>query len=401
MNLVQTNLMDKPIFQSFFMGGFECSSHRLPSGRRLDVIAATQHDRFAAGDYHRLQAQGLRTARDGLRWHLIETRPRQYDFSSAYGMLRAARETGMQIIWDLCHYGWPDDIDIFTPEFVRRFARFARACAQVLVNESKIPPLIVPINEISFWAWGGGEEGFMNPFARERGNELKKQLVRAAIAGIEAIWSVDPTLRIISVEPIINVLADPQRPEDQAAAEAHHQAQYHAWDMLAGRRYPELGGTEKYLDIIGVNYYVHNQWILNGSPILDRSHPRYRPFREMLGEVYGRYGRPMFIAETGIEDQLRPEWFRYVSSEVIAARQSGLPLYGLCLYPIVNHPGWADDRHCHNGLWDYPNEAGEREIYQPLAQELHRQMKLVKALSRPEKMSVKNNPDFNFSIFLC
>ena len=39
-------------------------------------------------------------------------------------MMHAARDTGVQVIWDLCHYGWPDDLDIFRPEFVRRFSAF-------------------------------------------------------------------------------------------------------------------------------------------------------------------------------------------------------------------------------------------------------------------------------------
>jgi hypothetical protein len=47
------------MFQSFFMGGFECSSHRLLSGKHLDVTAATSHDKFAAADYQRLQQQGI------------------------------------------------------------------------------------------------------------------------------------------------------------------------------------------------------------------------------------------------------------------------------------------------------------------------------------------------------
>ena len=45
------------------------------------------------------------------------------------------------------------------------------------------------------------------------------------------------------------------------------------------------------------------------------------------------------------------------------------------LDPILNHPGWTNDRHCHNGLWDYPNESGGRELYAPLAKELRRQMR--------------------------
>jgi hypothetical protein len=30
-------------------------------------------------------------------------------------------------IWDLCHYGYPDDADPFAPDFAERFARYCRA----------------------------------------------------------------------------------------------------------------------------------------------------------------------------------------------------------------------------------------------------------------------------------
>jgi hypothetical protein len=76
------------------------------------------------------------------------------------------------------------------------------------------------------------------------------------------------------------------------------------------------------------------------------------------------------IAETGCEDEERPGWLRYVCEEVQAAMASGVPLEGICLYPIVNHPGWDNDRHCHNGVWDYANDQGHRQIYQPLANEI-------------------------------
>jgi beta-glucosidase/6-phospho-beta-glucosidase/beta-galactosidase len=98
----------------------------------------------------------------------------------------------------------------------------------------------------------------------------------------------------------------------------------------------------------------------------------------MIVELYERYRRPFFIAETGIEDERRPTWFRYVCGEALAAAKQGVQLEGICLYPIVNHPGWVDDRHCYNGLWDYANDAGDREIYQPLADELKRQQEIFK-----------------------
>ena len=154
--------------------------------------------------------------------------------------------------------------------------------------------------------------------------------------------------------------------------------------MLAGRMKPHLGGAEKYLDIIGGNYYVHNQWVLGGS-FIDQDNPRYRPFRDMIKELYARYQRPFLIAETGIENELRPKWFRYVCTEARAAFEDGVELQGICLYPIVNHPGWDDDRHCYNGLWDYPNEKGKREIYQPLADELQDQRQIFQPLLAPKE----------------
>src|SRR5947209_4041192 len=117
------------LFDSFFLGGFECASHVRDDGRRLDLIEACGHDRHVLSDYESLARRGLRTVRDGLRWHLIESRPNRYDFSSFLPMLRAAHSRGVQVIWDLCHYGYPEHLDAWRPSFVDAFARFARATA--------------------------------------------------------------------------------------------------------------------------------------------------------------------------------------------------------------------------------------------------------------------------------
>ncbi len=339
------------------------------------MVAATQHDRFARKDYLRLREQNIKTAREGIRWHLIERTPDDYDFSSVLPIVRAARETRTQVVWDLCHYGYPDWLDIFKLEFVTGLAQLARAFANFLADEMDDTPHVAPINEISFFSWGAGQVGYLHPFARRRGNELKTQLVRASIEATEALWLVNPRTRIAQIDPLINIIpADPSRATQRRTAERYRLAQYEVWDMLSGKLQPELGGNEKYLDIIGVNFYPINQWVFRG-PKVYQNDPRYRPFREMLGEVYARYKRPMFIAETGTEDDMRPLWLRYVCDETRAARTSGVDVRGICLYPIINHPGWDNERHCHNGLWDYANKGGEREIYQLLAEELELQRK--------------------------
>lgn len=362
--------MHTDIFRSFVLGGFECSTHRLRSGKRLDLVRATRHDELARSDYALLQRYGIRTARDGLRWHLIEQAPYRYDFTSAIEMFAAAKDTGMQVIWDLWHYGWPDDIDIFSAEFVDRFVGFARESVKH-VSEYEPAPYVSPINEISFFSWAGGEGGIFNPFAQHRGDEMKRQLVRASIQAIEVMREVNPAIKIFQIDPIINVVPRSQGAEDLRNAEEYRGSQFQAWDMITGRRCAELGGRDDLIDVIGVNYYIHNQFIWQG-PMIVPSDPRYRHVSVMLREVYERYRKPLFIAETGIEDDTRPAWFRYMCKEVFTAMAEGVPVEGICLYPIVNHPGWDDDRHCYNGLFDYADENGQREAFAPLAGEIAR-----------------------------
>lgn len=363
------------LFRSFFIGGFECSSHRRGDGRRLDVIAAIGHDRHAAADYRTLASHGIRTARDGLRWHLIETTPGRYDFTSFLPMLRAARDAGTQVIWDLLHYGWPDDIDIWRPTFVERFARFCAAVARVVRDETDAVPFYTPLNEISFFAWGGGDAGYLNPFARGRGHELKVQLARAAIAAMDAVWDIEQRARFVHAEPVINIVPDPNRAHERAQAEGHRLAQFQAWDMVAGFSWPQLGGTPKHLDIVGVNYYWNNQWVHGSGPI-DAAHPGYKRFRQILAETYARYGRPIFVSETGTEGDLRAPWLAGIGTEVRAAMRNGVPVEGICLYPIANHPGWDNDRHCPNGLLDLAPDPAGRRADGPLAAELQRQQTL-------------------------
>jgi hypothetical protein len=362
--------MQNKLFQSFLMGGFECSTHRRRCGRRLDLIESTRHDEFAEEDYERLVKIGMRTARDGVRWHLIEPEPFVYDFSSLEKQVRAMQYTGIEIIWDLFHYGYPDDLDIFSPAFVERFARFSAATAEYLRRETDGTLFICPVNEISFFSWIAGDAAHFYPFERRRGNALKKQLVRATIASIDAIRNAVSDVRFVQTDPAIHVTTGKTDAAARRRAENYRRAQFEAFDMLCGRRNPELGGKPEYLDIIGLNYYFHNQWFYPNRHKIMRGHRLYRPFHEILGEYYDRYRRPILIAETGIEDDERADWFRFICREAEIAIKNGVPIEGICLYPILNHPGWDDDRHCHNGLWCYADDFGMRDIHEPLAEEI-------------------------------
>lgn len=354
------------LFRSFVQGGFEASTHRPHHGRRLDIIAATGHDIQAEADYRQLARMGLRTVRDGLRWHLIDGGAGRFDFSSFRPMARAAAHAGTQVIWDLMHYGWPDDIDIWTPAFVDRFAAFARAAASAWRETTDEVPFWCPVNEISFFAWAGGDVRHFNPFATGRGFELKVQLARASIAAMHGLRDVDPRARFVHCEPLIAIHHDPATGRPRAEAEGWHDAQWQAFELLTGRLWPQIGGDPSLLDIVGLNYYTRNQWIHAAHPI-DVDHPRYRPLSDLLFEAHARYHRPILIAETGVEGDRRAPWLRYVAAEAARARRRGVPVEGLCLYPVMNHPGWEDDRDCPNGLLWQQRVGGQRGVYADLA----------------------------------
>ncbi len=366
------------MFQSFFQGGFEGSTHRRSNGQQLDSIAGSRHDVYAETDYRLLGGAGLRTVRDALRWHLIEVTPGQYDWSSFLPMLRAARAAGVEVVWDLCHYGLPHDIDLWSAAFVERFAAFAAAAARVVRTESDQAPSWCVINEISFWSWGGGDCGMLFPNTLDRGHELKRQLVRATIAATDAVRGVDPRARFIQAEPLINIAPDLYRPEDYEPAEAYRLAQFQAWDMLCGTLDPELGGRPEYLDVVGINFYWDNQWLHNKYTI-GLGHRQFRPLHRMLAEVHERYRRPMIVSETGVEGDNGPGWLRYVGGEVRAALRLGLPVEGLCLYPVMDYPGWEDARHCPCGLIRLDDAYLERRVDADMALALRDEAGLLQA----------------------
>ena len=363
-----------PFFSGALAGGFECSAHRRRDGRRLDMIAASRHDLLAAEDYAALARLGIRGARDGVRWHLVEAgAPGCWDWRPVLPLLRGAEAAGVHVAWDLCHYGWPDGLDPFSGEFVDRFAVYAGAFARLHLQETGRAPLVCPVNEISYFAWAGADMAGMNPGTRGRGWELKRQLVRATVAAVHAMRDTAPGTRVLVCDPVIHVVPGKSRASPAAVVAAAQGAadaigsQWEAWDMLAGLQEPYLGGGPDMMDLVGANYYWNNQRIHRG-PLLELGDPRRRPLRNMLAALHARYGKPVFLAETSIEGDARAAWFGHVAAEVDAAARAGVPVAGLCWYPILSHPGWADGRNCPNGLLEMQPRHGLRPVHAPLAQ---------------------------------
>jgi hypothetical protein len=361
-------------FASFFQGGFECSSHRRRDGVRLDLIRATGHDKHVLRDYRQCADLGLGTLRDGLRWHLIEKAPGKYDWSSWMPALEAAEEVGVQIIWDLFHYGSPDCVDQAAPDFPDRFTDFALAALEVHQSVSNRPPLVCPLNEINFLSWAV-DDGYFPRVGPDRRGWFKDQLVRAAIAAARAIKQRWPGSTIVWAEPLIHIAPHDRRRSTIRDAGQNLQGMYEAYDWIMGLARPELGGDPSLVDVVGWNFYPHNQWYYQG-PTVPMGHHEYRPLADMLVEMAERYGKPIFLSETGAEGTGKPSWLHYVCNEVRDAMGRGADIRGICWYPITAYPGWDNSRHAETGLLSTVVANGSRHIDQRLLAEFEVQRDL-------------------------
>jgi UDP-galactopyranose mutase len=342
-------------FASFWMGGFEGADHVNGDGRALDMAAGTGHRATLEDDLAAAARLGLRAVRESIGWRLAEPAPRRYDLDRAAETATAARRQGVQVVWTLMHYGTPADVNLFDDAWVPRFADFAAAVAERLAPLHAQAPVYNPINEIGYLAWVVSSSDQMYPYRREdragsseiSGYEVKARLVRAAVAAMAAIRAVDARARFLHIEPVVHVAAPRDRPELADAAERIAAYQWQVWDLLAG--------TPGALDLIGVNHYHSGQWEVQTERRLawHERDPRRRPLGALLGAVWQRYGRAMIVAETGHVGSGRAAWLDEVADEVRSSRAAGVPVLGICLYPLLDRFDWERPSHWHHsGLWD-------------------------------------------------
>jgi beta-glucosidase/6-phospho-beta-glucosidase/beta-galactosidase len=371
-------------FASFFQAGFECSSHRRRDGVRLDLIRATGHDKHVLQDYRLLKKLGFSTVRDGLRWHLIEKSSGNYDWSSWLPALEAAERAGVQVIWDLFHYGSPDHVDQAGADFPARFTDFALAAVEVQQSASRRPPLICPMNEINFLSWAV-DDGYFPQVGPERQGWFKHQLVRSAIMATRAVKRRWPDTMVVWAEPLIHIAPHDRRRATVRAAGQNLRGMFEAYDWIMGMAEPELGGDPSLVDVVGLNFYPHNQWYYKG-PTIPMGHHEYRPLRDMLLEMAERYGKPIFLSETGAEGTAKPSWLHYVCNEVREAMDLGAGIEGICWYPITAYPGWDNSRHAETGLLSTIVADGTRHVDKRLLAEFEVQRELFglsSQVSRP------------------
>jgi hypothetical protein len=194
---------------------------------------------------------------------------------------------------------------------------------------------------------------------------------------------------MVHVDPLIYQVPPPDRPDlaDEARHETYEKA-FEAWDMLAGRRNPELGGSPEILDIVGVNVYNFSQAQMNADgsrAVLGPRDPRRKPLSEMLRVAWERYRRPLIIGETSGHRDQRAAWLRMTMEESLTALNDGIDLQGVCLYPCVDMPDWQSGEWAKIGIFDIEDcDTGERCPCEPYIEELRWWQKALDTLEQVE-----------------
>jgi beta-glucosidase/6-phospho-beta-glucosidase/beta-galactosidase len=346
------------IFPTFFLSGFECSSFNWKSQGRRDLSAELQHYRHADADYAMLPPLGIAVAREGIPWPLVD-RGGQYDFSCIDGFLAAQTREKVLPIWDLCHYGYPDDLDPLSDAFVERFAAYASAAARYVAERAHHDPLLfTPMNEPTFWGYMGGEWAWAAPFGKDAAyrQRFTVALARADIAAVKAIRQDFPDARMVHIDPLIWVVPPRDRPDlAEAARRESYDDAYLAWDVISGIKHPEYGGSPEVLDILGFNNYSFGQMeYREGGPHqpLEPGDDRIRSLCDLLEEAWRKYQRPCIVAETSGLEGGRPDWLNDVATEALAAVARGVDLHGICLFPAVDMTDWHTGAWLHMGIAD-------------------------------------------------
>jgi beta-glucosidase/6-phospho-beta-glucosidase/beta-galactosidase len=374
-------------FESFWMAGFECTDKLNCFGNRVDFLKVTGHLDKLDEDYKNIRHLSFKTVREGLRWSIVETAPYQYNWADAEKIIRAAKENDIQVVWDICHFGYPDDLTPLHPMFARRFAALCRNFIKFYRNIDSTGTLIVtPFNEVSFLSWLGGDVCGTTPYCRGYGWEVKYHIMKAYIEGVEAIMETDSNTRLMTTEPLVNMVPPLNATDDEVREAAKkHEEQFQVLDILSGRMCPELRGKPEYIDIIGCNYYFNNQWITDSCEFLpwanETNDPRWLPLSTLIKQLYDRYQRPVVLSETSHPLADRPKWMNFIARECKKVIETGVPLWGICWYPIIDRPDWDHLEPWHNaGVWDIDNSEGKltRVLHRPTAEAILNSQLLLK-----------------------
>jgi beta-glucosidase len=336
-----------------FIGAFESTYQ---PAFDVDILETTGHTACWREDIELLLSLGVSECRYPVRWHRIERWPGDFDWAETDAVLAYMRERGLRPIVDLLHHtsypGWLGGFG--DPQFGAAYLRYVTAFAErypwigayTLFNEPFTTFLLC--GQAGIWPPHlEGLEGFV---------ALARNVMPALVAASRRLHELLPDAAHVHVEACERATA-----AGPAAAEFTayvNDRRFFLTDLLAGlpldRGRPFVaevvaaGGAELlelepgHIDVLGVDYYAHNQWHWMAPWIGRPAQPAPAPFAELLGEYWRRYRVPLIVGETNIRGfpSDRATWLKYTFEQCEIAEQDGVPVTGYCWFPSIDSCDW-------------------------------------------------------------
>ncbi|MGH9266062.1 MAG: family 1 glycosylhydrolase, partial [Acidimicrobiales bacterium] len=309
-----------------FIGAFESTYQ---PAFDVDVAETTGHVARWRADLELLVGCGVTRLRYPVRWHRIERDRRRYDWRATDEVFEWMRDRGLRPIVDLCHHtsyprwlkrGFADRK--FREAYVRYVEAFATRYPWIeeytLFNEPLTTFLLC--GQMGVWPPHlKGLNGFLT---------LARNVMPALSEADRAYRDRVPGARHFYVDTCERASA--AVPDAQGVADLANDRRFFLLDLFLGREIDTarpfvsqvlaLGGAPLLhlqpasVDVLGLDYYAHNQWQYQdrtGRGL--QSSPDPGSLADLIGEYWERYRLPCALGETNIRGFAsdRASWLKY------------------------------------------------------------------------------------------
>jgi beta-glucosidase/6-phospho-beta-glucosidase/beta-galactosidase len=330
----------------------------LPDGatKRVDEMEKCGHYERWKDDFRLVKEMGIKFLRYGAPYYKSHVAPGKYDFAFADETFNFLKESGIEPIADLCHFGVPDWLENFqNPDFPAHFAEYTKAFA------ARFPHIrfFTPVNEIYIAATFSAQCGWWNErLTSDRAFVTAlKHLCQANVLAMRAILEAQPEAIFIQSESSEYFHA--AHPNQLYRANVLNEKRFLSLDLTYGHpvnvvMYEYLldnGMTRDeyhwFIDnhvkarcVMGNDYYITNEHLVGEDGAIS-------PAGEIFGyyvithQYFERYRLPVMHTETNLSDaELAPAWLNKEWANLFRLRQDGVPIIGFTWYSLTDQVDW-------------------------------------------------------------
>ncbi len=346
--------------ENTFIGQTERAGERV-----LDEFDLTDHYRYWREDLDRVASLGVRALRYGLPWYKIETQPGKFDWDWSDRAIAYAAEKGIEIIFDLMHYGVPLWLEnqFLNTDYEKYVADWAYAAADRYRDTIRYH---TPFNETLICSEFAGLNGIWPPYLRGSDGQVKiiRNIARGMTLTIDAIRAARTDAVIVQVDAAGEVLPGTPELAELAALETAKtfagsdlvvglvdgQHSLVDWFLKNGMSEGDLDwfrSKRQEIDIFGTNYYsemsVSRLDIWHGKPAKTKFPGGAAGMIRSIEAFASRYGKPVMLTETSLNGTV-PQRAAWLAESVAACKQAralGLPLVGYTWFPVFDLIDWV------------------------------------------------------------